>query len=173
MARSCGRTIGVEQMFTKPCGPTLVPARPSSSTTCVTCFVRYEVLKAVTSTMLLFWGLPPCKLVGSTNLSEQIRFLSSGLNMETVRFSVTLLSTYEHVSCMFSYTNEPPQNVQPLRYRHAGDKGRRDSSYSLLTSAPDGASRPDRALPPGKGPPVPTVYEAGCASELVWLDTRD
>jgi hypothetical protein len=48
----------------------------------------------------------------------------------------------------------------------AGAKGERSySSYSFLTSAPEGgewsASRPDRALPPGKEPPVPTVQEAG------------
>jgi hypothetical protein len=30
------------------------------------------------------------------------------------------------------------------------------------------ASRPGRALPPGKGPPVPIVQEAGWASEPVW-----
>jgi hypothetical protein len=30
------------------------------------------------------------------------------------------------------------------------------------------ASRPDRALPPGKGPPVPIVQEAGWAPEPVW-----
>jgi hypothetical protein len=30
------------------------------------------------------------------------------------------------------------------------------------------ASRPGRALPPGKGPPVPIVQEAGWAPELVW-----
>jgi hypothetical protein len=39
------------------------------------------------------------------------------------------------------------------------------SSYSFTTSALDGgewsASRPCRALPPGKGPPVPIVQEAG------------
>jgi hypothetical protein len=29
-------------------------------------------------------------------------------------------------------------------------------------------SRPGRALPPGKGPPVPIVQEAGWASEPVW-----
>jgi hypothetical protein len=49
---------------------------------------------------------------------------------------------------------------------------RRYSSYSFLTSALDGgewsASRPGRALPPGKGPPVPTVQEAGWAPEPVW-----
>jgi hypothetical protein len=44
--------------------------------------------------------------------------------------------------------------------RHGGTLGeRRYSSYSFLTSALDGgewsASRPGRALPPGKEPPVP------------------
>jgi hypothetical protein len=46
------------------------------------------------------------------------------------------------------------------------------SSYSFTTSALDGgewsASRPGRALPPGKGPPVPIVQEAGWAPEPVW-----
>jgi hypothetical protein len=53
---------------------------------------------------------------------------------------------------------------------HLGD--RRYSSYSFLTSALEGdewsASRPGRALPPGKEPPVPTVQEAGWAPEPVW-----
>jgi hypothetical protein len=48
----------------------------------------------------------------------------------------------------------------------------RCSSYSFLTSAVDGgewsASRPGRALLPGKGSPVPIVQESGWASELVW-----
>jgi hypothetical protein len=46
------------------------------------------------------------------------------------------------------------------------------TSYTFTTSALDGgewsASRPGRALPPEKGPPVPIVQEAGCASESVW-----
>jgi hypothetical protein len=50
--------------------------------------------------------------------------------------------------------------------------GRRYSSYSFLTSALDGgewsASRPGRALPPGKGPHVPIIQEAGWAPEPVW-----
>jgi hypothetical protein len=49
---------------------------------------------------------------------------------------------------------------------------RRYSSYSFSTSALDGgewsASRPGRALPPGKGQPVPIVQEAGWAPEPVW-----
>jgi hypothetical protein len=56
---------------------------------------------------------------------------------------------------------------------HQGAWGeRRYSSYSFLTSALHGgewsASRPGRALPPGKGPPVPIVQEAGWAPEPVW-----
>jgi hypothetical protein len=50
--------------------------------------------------------------------------------------------------------------------RHGGAWGeRRYSSYSFSTSALDGgewsASCPGRTLPPGKGPPVPIVQEAG------------
>jgi hypothetical protein len=50
--------------------------------------------------------------------------------------------------------------------RHGGTLVQRSySSYSFSTSAIDGgewsASRPGRALPPGKGPPVPIVQEAG------------
>jgi hypothetical protein len=62
--------------------------------------------------------------------------------------------------------------VDPLRSigAHLGD--RRYSSYSFLTSALEGgewsASRPGRALPPGKEPPVPIVQEAGWAPEPVW-----
>jgi hypothetical protein len=52
---------------------------------------------------------------------------------------------------------------------HGGEVVR---SYSYLTSELDGsewpASRPGRALPPGKGPPVPIVQEAGWAPEPVW-----
>jgi hypothetical protein len=62
--------------------------------------------------------------------------------------------------------------VVPLRCieAHLGD--RRYSSYSFFTSALEGgewsASRPGRALPPGKEPPIPTVQEAGWAPEPVW-----
>jgi hypothetical protein len=53
---------------------------------------------------------------------------------------------------------------------HLGDK--RYSCYSFLTSALEGgewsASRPGRALPPRKEPPVPTVQESGWAPEPVW-----
>jgi hypothetical protein len=53
--------------------------------------------------------------------------------------------------------------------RHGGAWGERKySSYSFLTSALDGgewsASRPGRAFPPEKGPPLPIVQEAGWAT---------
>jgi hypothetical protein len=53
-----------------------------------------------------------------------------------------------------------------------GGGGRKYSSCLFLTSALDGgewsASRPANASPPGKGPPVTTVQEAGWAPEPVW-----
>jgi hypothetical protein len=65
------------------------------------------------------------------------------------------------------------KNVKQSLYtpwRRLGE--RRYSSYSFTTSALNGgewsASRPGRALPPGKGPPVPIVQEAGWAPEPVW-----
>jgi hypothetical protein len=66
-----------------------------------------------------------------------------------------------------------PSKVSCPAARHGGGRGeRRYSSYSFLTSALEGgewsASRPGRALPPGKGPPVPIVQEAGWAPEPVW-----
>jgi hypothetical protein len=59
--------------------------------------------------------------------------------------------------------------------RHGGACGeRRYSSYSFTMSALDGGgwsvSRPGRALPPGKGPPVTIGEEAGWAPESVWTE---
>jgi hypothetical protein len=49
---------------------------------------------------------------------------------------------------------------------------RMHSSYSFTTWALDGgewsASRPGSSLPPGKGPTVPIVQEAGWAPEPIW-----
>jgi hypothetical protein len=54
--------------------------------------------------------------------------------------------------------------------------GRRYSSYSFLTSALDGgdwsASRPGRALPPGKGPPG-THWTGGYVGPRAGMDTED
>jgi hypothetical protein len=49
---------------------------------------------------------------------------------------------------------------------------RRYSSYSFMTSAIDGCewSRPDHALPPEKGPPVPIVQEAGGGGDRAGMD---
>jgi hypothetical protein len=62
--------------------------------------------------------------------------------------------------------------VVPLHSIEAHLCGRRYSSYAFLTSELEGgewsASRPGRALPPWKEPPVPTVQEAGWAPEPVW-----
>jgi hypothetical protein len=73
--------------------------------------------------------------------------------------------------CWTRKDNEPKKSSASTR--HAGAWGERMySSYSFTTSALDGgewsASRPGRALPPGKGPPVPIVQEAGWAPEPVW-----
>jgi hypothetical protein len=62
--------------------------------------------------------------------------------------------------------------VVPLRSTEAQLGERRYSSNSFLTSAREGgewsASRPGRALPPGKQPSVPIVQEAGWVPEPVW-----
>jgi hypothetical protein len=59
-----------------------------------------------------------------------------------------------------------------LSHYTLGGRGVIYISYTLSTSALDGgewsASRPGRTLPPGKGPPVPIVQEAGWAPEPVW-----
>jgi hypothetical protein len=58
------------------------------------------------------------------------------------------------------------------QHTYKGAGRRRYSSYSFTASALNGgewsASRPGRALPPRKGPPVPIGQEAGWAPEPVW-----
>jgi hypothetical protein len=68
----------------------------------------------------------------------------------------------------------PISEVKQSRYTPSGAWGERwYSSYSFTTSALDGGewsvSRPCRALPPGKGPPVRIGQEAGWAPENVCL----
>jgi hypothetical protein len=61
--------------------------------------------------------------------------------------------------------------VVPLRSIEAHLGVRRYSSYSLTSALEGGewsASRPGRALPPGKEPPVPTLQDVGWAPEPVW-----
>jgi hypothetical protein len=66
--------------------------------------------------------------------------------------------------------------IRKLKLPHYAPWGRlgerKYSVYSFLTSALDeggwSASRPGRALPPGKGPPVPIGQESGWSPEPVW-----
>jgi hypothetical protein len=62
--------------------------------------------------------------------------------------------------------------VFPLHPMDGAWGEKRYSSCCFLTSALEGgewsASRPGRALPPGKQPPVPILQEAGWASKPVW-----
>jgi hypothetical protein len=80
-------------------------------------------------------------------------------------------------SFQFIFTSYPFINAKavPLHTMKALG-GKEYSSYSFLTLALDGgewsASRPGRALVPGKGPPVPIVQQAGWAPEPVWTQTR-
>jgi hypothetical protein len=64
-------------------------------------------------------------------------------------------------------------NIKLSRYRHAGVKGCEEKQLLLIldlgtTWGEWSASRPGRALPSGKGPPVPIVQEAGWTPEPVW-----
>jgi hypothetical protein len=73
---------------------------------------------------------------------------------------------------MVTYKKGKKSKVVPLRSIEAHMGDRKYSSYCFLTSELEGgewsASRPGRALPPGKEPPVPIVQEAGWAPEAVW-----
>jgi hypothetical protein len=75
-------------------------------------------------------------------------------------------------SCNLLNTNQTKKSCSTIRYEDAWGE-RRYSSYSFSFSALDGgqwsAARPGRDLPPGKGPPVPIVQEAGWTPEPVWI----
>jgi hypothetical protein len=63
--------------------------------------------------------------------------------------------------------NSHEVKVNMSRYRHAGDKGGQDTQLLLILDlgtrwGERSASRPGRALTPGKGPPEPT------GKRLVW-----
>jgi hypothetical protein len=82
-----------------------------------------------------------------------------------------LLDLFCQDVCVYSLARKKGE-VVPLRSTEAHLGDRRYSSYSFLTSALKGgewsASRPGRALLPGKEPPVPIVQEAVWAPEPVW-----
>jgi hypothetical protein len=72
---------------------------------------------------------------------------------------------------LFSTTDNKSKAV-PLHAMEALGGERIYSSFSFMTSALDGESgqrhAPAALLPPGKGPPVRIVHEAGWAPEPVW-----
>jgi hypothetical protein len=92
---------------------------------------------------------------------------------EIARFNA-LPNSVTTSDCFLNNSNElVGLNKCLFSQRHEDAWGeRRYSSYSFSTSELDGgewsASRPGRALSPGKGPPVPIVQEAGWAPEPVW-----
>jgi hypothetical protein len=85
---------------------------------------------------------------------------------------------YWQFRCLYIATNAPlyigksKSKAVLLHAMEALGGKRRYSSYSFTTSALDrgekSTSRPGCALPPGKGPPVPIVQEAGWAPEPIW-----
>jgi hypothetical protein len=96
---------------------------------------------------------------------------------------------FEEIMAVYSENHTKPTNTKYIfiecfdkskevpPYAMEAQGKRRYSSYSFMTSALDGgewsASRSGRALPPGKGPPVPIGQEAGWAPEPVWTQRLD
>jgi hypothetical protein len=73
--------------------------------------------------------------------------------------------------CIVSHVSSVAEAVPQHTYGGAGVE-KMYSSYLFTTSAVDegewSASRPGRASPPRKGPPVPIVQKVGWTPELVW-----
>jgi hypothetical protein len=105
--------------------------------------------------------------------------------MFIIHINRDIIVIYSHLKSIFknahqtnrkyyaNFATRKGKKVKQSRYtpwRRLGE--RRYSSYSFTTSALDGdewsASRPGRALAPGKGPPVPIVQEARWAPKPVW-----
>jgi hypothetical protein len=110
-------------------------------------------------TVALWWGLAESAFDGGLESGGRFCVGAFGRNLASEEVFTFNLLYKGKVSCPATH--------------HGGAWGeRRYSSYSFLTSALDGgewsASRPSRGLPPGKGPPVPIVQEAGWAPEPVW-----
>jgi hypothetical protein len=103
--------------------------------------------------------------------------MKRGTNKNTFQCSI------ENVSLAFSFkiiqcTDTFKEKLKLSHYtprRRLGE--RKYSSCSVSTSALDGgewsASRPDRALAPGKGSPVPIVQEAVWAQEPAWTQSLE
>jgi hypothetical protein len=95
-------------------------------------------------TILVYWTLPPGR--------NPIAVNNNNNNTDHSTLSELLTACYTKLK-LSQYT--PRRRLGERRY----------SSYSFSTSALDGgewsASRPSRALPPGKGPPVPLYRRLG------------
>jgi hypothetical protein len=99
-------------------------------------------------------------------LSHYFRGNQPSRKLEAVRFkNQHPCRTWRSVRRKYKGKTVPQQT-------YGGAGGRMYSSYLFTTSALEGgewsASRPGRALAPGKGTPVPIVQEAGWAPEPVW-----
>jgi hypothetical protein len=64
-------------------------------------------------------------------------------------------------------TSPPKKSRDKLKLSHYTPR-RRLGGTSVLDGGVWSASLPGRVLPPGKGPPIPIVQEAGWAPEPVW-----
>jgi hypothetical protein len=107
--------------------------------------------------------VPPRK-----KLIHDSRSLERNVNPGPPKYGTGMLTTRPRRS-MQHYTKAVKQSHNTLK----GAQGERMyRCYSCTTSALDGgellASRPGRALAPGKGPPVPIGQEAGWAPESFW-----
>jgi hypothetical protein len=124
-------------------------------------------------------------LVSAVNHTEERKDkrIFYNLNLPRKKSTSTTLQKFERTTDrmwkkgrkrMTNRKNIRKKKGKAVRYAPYRDSlgDRRYSSYSFLTSALEGgewsASRPGRALPPGKLTPVPTVQEAGWAPQPVW-----
>jgi hypothetical protein len=122
------------------------------------------------------WGKPRKVSVWPVPSRDRKRMHVTCINT----YDQTLLFTAWHIvirifittmplRCLYTYRSDSKKVKQSLYtpWRRLG--GEEYSPYSFTTSALDGgewsASRPGRALPKGKGPPVPIVQEAGWTPE--------
>jgi hypothetical protein len=68
---------------------------------------------------VLFWVITLCRLVGRYYRCRETQPPSSALKMETVRFSETLVSTYEST-----------RRYNPEQHRHASELSEPDKYYN-------------------------------------------
>jgi hypothetical protein len=104
--------------------------------------------------------LPPCRRQG-----EEVGQYFRSVDDNEITFTITQFRILLSIKVSQSHNT----SLDALGQRKC-------SSYWFTTSALDrgvrSASRPGRALLPGKGPPVPIVQQAGWAPEPVWTKVR-